>query len=118
MSAELTTRFARLYDAFNAREIDQLLEELAPDVDWPNAWEGGRLRGHDEVRAYWTRQWKAIDSRAEARRVERRPDGAVAVEVQQTVRQLEGELIEERRVLHVYRLRDGLVSRMDVEELE
>jgi len=23
------------------------------DVDWPNAWEGGRLHGKDAVRDYW-----------------------------------------------------------------
>ena len=39
-----------LYDAFNAHNVDLLLGELSPDVDWPNAWEGGRLHGHHELR--------------------------------------------------------------------
>ena len=29
-----------VYAAFNARDIDGVLGRLAPDVDWPNAWEG------------------------------------------------------------------------------
>ncbi|MDQ2842107.1 MAG: nuclear transport factor 2 family protein, partial [Acidobacteriota bacterium] len=49
----------QLYAAFNARNIDAVLPALHPDVDWPNGWEGGRMRGRDAVRAYWTRQWAA-----------------------------------------------------------
>ena len=44
------------YDAFNARDIEAILAIMHPDVSWPNALEGGRLRGHAEVRAYWRRQ--------------------------------------------------------------
>ena len=40
---------------------EQLTAIYAPDVDWPNAWEGGRLRVPEAVREYWTRQWAAID---------------------------------------------------------
>jgi hypothetical protein len=39
----------------------------------------------------------------------------VAVEVEQTVRDLEGSLLSEGRVRHVYALRDGLVVAMEVE---
>ncbi len=34
------------YRAFNARDIDAALELMHPEVDWPNAWEGGRVVGH------------------------------------------------------------------------
>jgi len=108
--------FRDLYAAFNARDIDAVLARLDGDVDWPNAWEGGRLRGRDAVRAYWTRQWAAIDGRVEPVLIEERPDGRVVVEVQQTVRDLDGALLSDGRVRHVYTLRDGLVTRMDVED--
>jgi len=45
-----------------------------------------------------------------------RPEGRIAVEVFQAVRGLDGALLSERRVLHVYELRDGLIARMDVEQ--
>ena len=41
-----------LYVAFNAREVDQLLDAMTDDVDWPNAWEGGRARNTDVVVAH------------------------------------------------------------------
>jgi hypothetical protein len=114
----INDRFERIYRAFNAREIDALLDEMTDDVDWPNAWEGGRLLGREAVRDYWTRQWSEIDPAVEPVAVVTRPDDSVAVEVAQTVRSLDGSIIAENRVLHVYVLREGLIARMDVEELE
>jgi len=35
----------RLYAAFNRREIDAVLDRLAPDVQWANGLEGGHARG-------------------------------------------------------------------------
>lgn len=106
----------RIYDAFNARDIDAVLAYLHPDVDWPNAWEGGRVRGHVGVREYWTRQWQQIDSRVDAVGVRTLDDERVAVDVDLTVRDLDGALIAANRVTHVYTIRDGLIARMDVEE--
>ena len=99
-----------LYVAFNARDLDVLLGAMTEDVDWPNAWEGGRLHGREAVREYWTRQWAAIDSRVDAVGFEKREDGRVAVLVDQTV---DGS--PAGRVTHVYAFRDGLIARMDVE---
>jgi hypothetical protein len=106
-----------LYAAFNARDIDSVLHQMTADVDWPNAWEGGRIRGHGAVREYWVRQWAAIDPMVEPLAFSSRPDGSVAVEVDQVVRGLDGGLLSEGRVLHVYCFRAELVSRMDVEGL-
>ena len=101
-----------LYDAFNARDLDALLGAMTEDVDWPNAWEGGRLSGREAVREYWTRQWAAIDSRVEPHGFATRPDGRVDVDVRQIV---DGE--DAGSVRHTYTFQDGLISRMDVDEL-
>ena len=55
------TRFAELYAAFNTRDIERVLSHLATDVDWPNAIEGGRLHGHEAVRAYWAKQFAVVN---------------------------------------------------------
>jgi hypothetical protein len=105
-----------MYDGFNARDIDAVLAAMTEDVDWPNAWEGARVHGHQEVRDYWTRQWAAIDPRVTPVGFETRSDGRVAVEVEQVIRNLEGEVQASGTVSHVYAMRSGLVARMDVEE--
>ena len=106
-----------MYEAFNARDIDAVLRQMAADVDWPNAWEGGRVHGHEGVRDYWTRQWAAIDPAVEPMAFTTRSDGSIAVEVDQVARGLDGTLLGEGRVLHVYVFRDDVIARMDVEEL-
>ena len=107
-------RLRDLYGAFNRRDIDAAVAGMTEDVDWPNAWEGGRVRGHAEVRAYWTRQWASIDPRVEPTGFSERPGGEVAVDVDQLVRDLDGAVVAAGRVTHVYTLRDGLVARMDI----
>ena len=104
-----------LYASFNASDIEAVLEHLHPDVDWPNAWEGGRVRGHDQVRDYWQRQFAAIDGRVEPQAIEQRGDETI-VTVHQTVRSNEGELLEDRTVTHTYTIRDDQIVRMDVSE--
>lgn len=109
-------RLSDLYAAYNARELETVLEQLSPEVDWANAWEGGRVHGRDAVRDYWTRQWAEIDPTVEPQSVTELPDGSVAVDLRQTVRDLDGALLAESDVRHVYRFDGELVARMDVEE--
>jgi hypothetical protein len=104
----------RAYAAFNARDIDAALAVMADDVDWPNGMEGGRVTGRDAVRAYWARQFALIDSHVEPKGFTTAEDGRVAVDVHQTVRDPHGVVLSEGRVTHVYTLRDGLVTRMDI----
>ncbi len=106
----------RAYEAFNARDVDGALALMHPDVDWPNGMEGGREVGHDAVRAYWTRQFGMIDSHVEPLGSESDADGRVVVDVRQVVRDLEGELLSDGLVQHVYTFRDGLVTHVEIRE--
>jgi ketosteroid isomerase-like protein len=104
----------RAYATFNARDIDGALALMHPDVDWPNGMEGGREVGHDAVRAYWTRQFGLIDSHVEPVGFSEDAEGRIVVEVNQVVRNLDGALLSQQRVEHVYTLREGLIARMDI----
>jgi ketosteroid isomerase-like protein len=105
-----------VYAAFNRRDIDAVLAVMHADVDWPNAFEGGRVVGHAAVRDYWPRQFAQIDPHVDPRRFAVTDDGRVAVTVHQVVRALDGRVLADREVTHVYVLHDGLVARMDVIE--
>jgi ketosteroid isomerase-like protein len=105
------------YRAFNARDIEAAVQLMHPEVDWPNAWEGGRVAGRAAVREYWTRQFAAISSQVEPERFTEEPDGSVTVDVHQVVHDARsGELVSDSRVRHRYRLEEGLIVRMDVLE--
>jgi len=113
--AELVLRSA--YLAFNARDVEAAIELMHPEVEWPNAWEGGRVIGRDAVRDYWNRQFAEISSMVEPEGFNEEADGSITVDVHQVVNDAStGELISDSRVRHRYRLEDGLVVRMDVLE--
>jgi len=106
----------RIYAAFNARDIEAVIETMHPAVDWPNAFEGGRVHGREAVRSYWRRQFAAISPHLEPSGYAVDAEGRVVVDVEQVVRDRDGTLLFSGRVQHVYTLRDGLIARMDVRE--
>ncbi len=107
----------RAYSAFNAREIDAAIELMHPEVDWPNAWEGGRVLGRPAVRDYWARQFDAISSEVEPEAFTEEQDGAITVDARQVVREADTDkLISDSHIRHRYRFEQGLVIRMDVVE--
>ena len=105
-----------VYDAFNERDLDFMMLLLHPDVDWPNGMEGGRVRGHAGVREYWTRQWDVIDPIVKPQRFELLPDGRIVVHVHQIVRDLDGKVIMDRTLRHIYRLDGAQIVSMDIHE--
>ena len=104
----------RLYAQFNARKMESLLASMMPDVIWANGMEGGHEHGRDAVRAYWTRQWAMVDPHVEPVAFAAGEDGKVAVEVHQVVKDLEGKVLADVMVGHIFKMEDGLVKRFDI----
>jgi hypothetical protein len=78
--------------------------------------ERGTVYGHDGVRAYWTRQWGMIDPHVDPVKIEADGRGRVVVDVHQVIRQLDGKVLHDRMVEHVYALDRGLVRGMEIHE--
>ena len=114
MTDNLERQLAALYDAFNARQIDMVLQALHPEVDWPNGWEGGRLHGRDAVRDYWQRQRKEIDPSVVPIGFQHHEGTRVDVTVRQVVRDRSGAIRFDGTVVHSYEFADGLVRRMEI----
>ncbi len=105
-----------LYDRFNARDIESVLAALDADVIWANGMEGGHVHSRAGVRSYWTRQWAMVDPRVEPTAFSHGPDGEVIVQVHQIVRDLNGNLLADKEVGHVFRIEDGVVKRFDIRD--
>ena len=104
----------RAYRNFNARNIDQLLASLHPNVEWANGWEGGHVHGREAVRAYWARQFEVLDPHVEPIDIKSGENGQQVVKVHQVVHNKDGELLVDTVVYHAYRLADGMIARMDI----
>lgn len=123
MSGDIET-LRRIYDRFNARDIDGVLAVLAEDVVWANGMDGGHIHGREAVRAYWTRQWTTVSPHVEPVSFHREADGAIVAEVRQSVRDLEGRPLQgqthglkDRMVGHVFRFHDGRIARFDIQDV-
>jgi hypothetical protein len=109
---------AQVYSAFNQRDIDGALAFMSDRVSWPKASEGGRVVGKEEIRAYWSRQWKEFDPHVDPIEVLDQGAGRTRVRVHQIVKSLDGDVLSDSEVWHVYTVANGLVERMDLGESE
>ena len=105
---------AEIYSAFNRRDVDGALAQMSESVSWPKASEGGRVIGKEEIRAYWSRQWKEFDPHVEPLEIIDRGAGRIDVRVHQLVKSLASEILSDSEVWHAYTTTDGLIERMDL----
>lgn len=106
----------KAYQAFNDRDIDIILQMMHPDIKWSRAWEGDYAQGHNEVRAYWQRQWKEINPIVTPAGFNEKPNGTFEFEVDQVVKDLNDNILFEGKVKHIYTIEDGLLKQMDIEQ--
>jgi hypothetical protein len=102
------------YAAFNKRDIDGALALMTQDVSWPKASEGGKIVGKEEVRAYWTRQWGQFDPHVEPLAITEEDGGKTRVRVHQLVKSLQGDVLSDSEVFHVFSVNSGLIATMDL----
>ena len=112
--ADTKSLIEQAYSAFNKRDIDDALALMTQDVSWPKASEGGKILGKEEIRAYWTRQWGEFDPHVEPLAITEEEGGKVRVRVHQLVKSLQGEVLSNSEVLHVFTLNNGLIAVMDL----
>ena len=117
-AADTQRLIAAAYAAFNRRDVDGAVALISENVSWPKASEGGRVVGKEEIRAYWTRQWKEFDPQVDPVEVIDRKGGKTDVKVHQLVKNLNGDVLSETDVWHVYTIANGLIERMDLRESE
>ena len=110
----IETILKQTYQHFNDRNIDATLAVMHKDVDWPNGLEGGIEHGHEAVRNYWTRQWKLIDPYVKPVQFNREEEGRINVIVHQVVHDMDGNLLIDQVIHHIYTLQDGLIKSMEI----
>ena len=112
--ADTKTIIEQAYSAFNKRDIDGALALMAHDVSWPKASEGGKIIGKEEIRAYWTRQWGEFDPHVEPLAMTEEDGGKTRVRVHQLVKSLQGNVLSDSQVFHVFTMSHGLIAAMDL----
>jgi hypothetical protein len=112
--ADIKTLIEQAYSAFNKRDIDGALALMTQDVSWPKASEGGKVVGKEEIRAYWTRQWGEFDPYVVPLAMTEEDGDNIRVRVHQLVKSLQGDVLSDSEVLHVFSVKSGLIAAMDL----
>jgi len=112
--ADIKTIIEQAYSAFNTRDIERALALMTRDVSWPKASEDGKVVGKEEIRAYWTRQWGEFDPHVEPLAMTEEDVGKTRVRVHQLVKSLQGDVLSDSEVLHVFTVNSSLIAAMDL----
>src|SRR5580698_10034929 len=112
--ADTRALIEQAYSAFNKRDIGGALALMTQDVSWPRASESGKVVGKEEIRAYWTRQWGEFDPHVEPLAITEEDGGKTRVMVHQLVKSLQGDVLSDSEVLHVFTVNSGLIAAMDL----
>jgi hypothetical protein len=116
-TTELETTLKQTYQYFNDRNIDATLAMMHPEVDWPNGMEGGIEHGREAVRDYWLRQWKILDPHVQPIGFNKNEDGRIDLTVHQVVHDIQGNLLVDQIIHHIYTFEEGLIKAMEIQKL-
>jgi hypothetical protein len=72
------------------------------------------VHGKAAVREYWRRQFEVLDPRVEPQKFVTEADGRIGVEVHQVVHDINGKLVVDQMVQHVYKIEGGLIRSMEI----
>ena len=103
----------RMYERFNARDVEGVAEHLHADVEWVNAPKGIHIKGIKDLRDSWTRQKDIAIVHFDVTRVVSAADGFF-VTVQEKVWTPDKELLFDGPVGHDYKVSDGKIIRCDI----
>jgi ketosteroid isomerase-like protein len=105
--------FVDLYQNFNNRNIESVIANMTADVKWANGMEGGYVFGHDEVRAYWTRQFTMVSAKVTPMKIEEK-NGLVNIKIHQVVHDLDKNLLADEIVEHIFLLKGNKVKEFHI----
>ena len=104
-----------LYKNFNDRKIDLVISKMTGDVKWANGMDGGYVHGHDAVKDYWTRQFTMVSSNVTPLEIETE-NGISKIKVHQVVHDLNGNLLADELVYHLFHLQENKIAVFEIGE--
>ena len=102
-----------LYNNFNNRNIDAVIENMTQNVQWENGREGGFCIGQEEVRQYWLRQFDQVNSKVYPINIKTEGEHAI-VYVHQVVHDLNNHLLSDNHVEHHFETENGKITRFTI----
>lgn len=103
-----------LYEAIDRRDIEAVMSVFHPEARIPDSLEQSTVCGREAIRAYYLRQFAAIQVASSLLSTKRLPDDSVEASLHVLVRGSTGGFWWEGSVTATYQTRDGLIIDMDL----
>ena len=105
-----------VYNRFNARDMETVLAAMHENVMWANGMEGGHVQAATgcAITGHANGPWSIPTSNRSD--FPKGPQDEVIVEVHQVVHDLNGGLLMDQMVGHIFTIEDGLIRRFDIRD--
>jgi hypothetical protein len=105
---------AKLYKAFNKRDIETVLAAMTDDVSCPDVEdEYRRVKGKDNLRQYWRMRLDVFDIVVTPLSFSEE-GGNPVVQVRHVIRDRSRRILSDRDAKHTFTLSEGLIARLDI----
>ena len=84
------------------------------NVKWANGMEGGFVYGRENVREYWRKQFELINPQLEPLKFKTDAENQEIVTLRQIVRDLDGNLLADKTVEHIFTIENGLIKIFEI----
>lgn len=103
-----------LYNAFNTKDIEQVIAMMHPLVAWASDTHGGYVHGRESVREYWKAQFMMLDPKMNPVSFSVDDAGRAVFDVRQVFHDLDGHLLMDKTVKHIFSFDNGLIKKFDI----
>jgi ketosteroid isomerase-like protein len=104
----------RAYRAFNDRDIEAAVALMHPEVSWPDATTGEIIRGSHALRWHWRTVFGHMHPILELDDLRERSDGLLEAVVRHILRDPDGTVLQDDRLVHLFTIEDGLIKRVEI----
>ena len=113
ITEDIRSFIKHIYKNFNERNIDLVIANMTIDVQWATGMDGGYVYGRNNVRTYWTKQFSLVSSKVTPLQIDDKSN-VVKIKVHQVVHDVNGNLLADEIVYHLFTLKDGTIARFDI----
>ena len=113
MMENIKSFFENIYQNFNEKKIDLIINKMMDDVQWANGMDGGYVWSSWCARIL-DAAFSLVSSNVTPLEIFKEND-VIKIKVKQVVHDVNGNLLSDDIVCHYFTLKDGKVARLDID---
>lgn len=104
-----------VYQLFNKREVNRLLDFTSKNINWENSITGENIHGYDNFLNYLIQQQNTNSLYFEPIAFVDNDDNTITVKVKQIIKDSEDNILSESIVHHRYKIEESIIQSMKIQ---